>query len=980
MAKYGFNVTIGADTRPFEKSMKNLSSKMQSLGKNMQKMSSEFKWISAAAAGALTGIVKISSDFEDSWVGVTKTVEGTAEELAKVKQEIIDMSKVTGISKNEIAGVAQAAGQLGIATSDLSSFTKVMVDLGIATNMSAEEAAMSLARFANITQMSSKDYDRLGATITDLGNNFAVTEREIVEMATRLASTGDLVGLSQAQIMALATAMGSLGSESEAGGTALSKMFRKMQLAIETNADTLPKFAKVAGVSVKEFKDAFEKDALGALNMFVKGLAKIEDSGGSAIATLDDMKLSEVRLSDALLRLVGSGDLLDRSIETANRAWQENTALTKEAAKRYDELKYQFGKLKETLGEVAIRLGDVLLPILKDVTKKATKWLSDLATKLGSMSKSERKNILEILAVIAMIAPSLKVAGKAIQTTGMIIKALTNPTNLAIVAIAGLVAATWQLAKAQQREIMDMNGLADVLEEERDAWNKAKEARVSAMDSAESELGVTQNLANELRRIVDENGKVKEGYEERAKFIVGALNDALGTEIRLNGNIIENYQTMQSELDNLIRKKKVEATLSAYAEEYATALKSQSKATDNLIELRKQLNEQLKIYVNSQGKERVEAQRKLSEITNAIQKEMGLVSEYGYTIQNYEALQTASISNSAEEMDKALTQMGISYEKVKISAEDSIDTQIQKQQESVGILKEYLSEAEKNHNDYQASVLRTQVETEEQQLDNLYKSLSDQTAAVTTLTPEQVKAFEIMANSDLLAYQKYVSLLPQEMQDELTKTTGIVTSNTSVENATGILGKDAADFFNINIREMPKVQSTTLGNVASTINSNTSVASASGSLGSKASTEFKTKSDTNSVGLDFVKGLAVGISSGHGIIGTAVSGLASLAISKLRSSLDEHSPSKEAAKIGKYFSQGFANGIIEGETDAMYAARNLGIDTLGALQMNDLKNRMTIEGGTKVVTPSIIINTQELDSQKLEQIVTYVDRKFGAAY
>lgn len=419
---------------------------VQAFGKKVVEVGNKLRGLSLAAAGLLGGIVKTSADFEHAWVGVTKTVNGTDEELAQVKQEIIELSKATGISKNEIAGVTQAAGQLGIGVKDLSAFTKVMVDLGVATDMTAEDAAMKLARLANITQMSSKDYDRLGATITALGNNYAVTESEIVDMATRLAATGDLVGLNQSQIMALAAAMGSLGSESEAGGTALSKMFRKMQLSIETGDKNLEKFAKVAGMSVSDFKKAFEKDALGALNAFVKGLAKIEDSGGSAIATLDDMKLSEVRLSDAVLRLVGSGDLLDQTMSTANTAWEENTALTNEASKRYDEFWSRVGQLKERIGELAITLGEVLLPKIEWLIERVKEWVD----KFTKMDDTTRTVIIAVLLLTAILSPLLIIIGNLIITIGaaiiifgalgVSISAISAPV-LAIVAVIGVLIA-----------------------------------------------------------------------------------------------------------------------------------------------------------------------------------------------------------------------------------------------------------------------------------------------------------------------------------------------------------------------------------------------------------------------------------------------------------------------------------------------------------------------------------------------------------
>ena len=89
-------------------------------------------------------------------------------------------------------------------------------------------------------------------------------------------------------------------------------------------------------------------------------------------------------------------------------------------------------------------------------------------------------------------------------------------------------------------------------------------------------------------------GKVKEGYESRARYILGELNSALGTEYKMNDNIIQQYGELKDNIDELISKKKVEAALNAYKGEYETALKEQGEATKNLTELRRQYNDELK--------------------------------------------------------------------------------------------------------------------------------------------------------------------------------------------------------------------------------------------------------------------------------------------------------------------------------------------------------------------------------------------------
>ena len=127
--------------------------------------------VSASLAGAAGYAIKTGIDFESAFAGVKKTVNASDEELSQFRQEIRDMAKEIPQSASSIAEVAEAAGQLGIKNENLMSFTRVMSDLGVATNMSATEAATSLARLANITQMPQENFGRLGSTIVALGND-----------------------------------------------------------------------------------------------------------------------------------------------------------------------------------------------------------------------------------------------------------------------------------------------------------------------------------------------------------------------------------------------------------------------------------------------------------------------------------------------------------------------------------------------------------------------------------------------------------------------------------------------------------------------------------------------------------------------------------------------------------------------------------------------------------------------------------------
>ncbi|MCK9325831.1 MAG: phage tail tape measure protein, partial [Bacteroidales bacterium] len=342
-----------------------MGKEIKSTGKDLESLGGSLtKGITVPLAATGGFAAKAAIDFEDAFAGVRKTVDATEKEFAEIRQGIRDMSKEIPVASTEIAGVAEAAGQLGIEIPNILGFTRVMTDLGVATNMTSEDAAMALARLANITQMPQTEFDKLGSVIVDLGNNLASTESEIVEMGLRLAGAGKQVGMTEAQTLSFAAALSSVGVEAQAGGSAFSKVMVQMQLASETGGKSLKNFANVAGMSSSDFQKAFKEDAAGAIIEFIKGLSTAEERGLSAIKMLDDMGIKEVRLRDSLLRAAGAGNLFNEAVEIGTNAWEENVALTNEAAERYKTTKSQLQLLKNKVMDVAITLGDALLPYI----------------------------------------------------------------------------------------------------------------------------------------------------------------------------------------------------------------------------------------------------------------------------------------------------------------------------------------------------------------------------------------------------------------------------------------------------------------------------------------------------------------------------------------------------------------------------------------------------------------------------------------
>ena len=317
-----------------------------------------------------------SMDFESAMTGVAKTTDLTDDELSAMSNAIKEMSTEIPATTEELAAIAESAGQLGIHKESLLDFTEIMAMLGTATNMTADEAATSLSRLANITGMSQEDFDRLGATIVDLGNNLATTEKEIVDMSMRIAGAGAQVGMTEAEIMSFSGALSSVGIEAEAGGSAFSTLISNMSLAVQQGGDGLEQFAEVAGMSASEFAAAFEDDAAGAIIQFIQGLGNMESEGRSAIAVLDDMGLSDIRMRDALLRAAGASDVFTNALQIGSNAWDENTALVNEATKRYATTQSQLTMMQNAYKNLKVAIGDAYTPALKEAYSVGTDVLN----------------------------------------------------------------------------------------------------------------------------------------------------------------------------------------------------------------------------------------------------------------------------------------------------------------------------------------------------------------------------------------------------------------------------------------------------------------------------------------------------------------------------------------------------------------------------------------------------------------------------
>ena len=360
-------------------------------------ITSQILKVLGAVKDALMECARASIEFETALALVRKTTDFSVTQMQKLKREIQELAKQIPLTVVELSRVAEIAGQLNIPQNSIMYFTRVMADLGATTTLTSAEAADFVARFPNITQMPMDNWDRFASSLVHLGNNFAGTETEIAAMSLRLASAGKQMGMTEADTLGLAAGLNAVGLRAEMAGTAFSRVMNRINVAVHTSNAELENFARVAGMSAEGFKQAFKDDGSSALIAFVTGLAYVERHGKNTVELMDEIGLREVRMSDALRRAAGSGELFTDAIRMSNMAWKENVALQNEAEIRYATTESQLQLLKNSAYELKTSIGDALAPMINSLA-------GGLATATSGVAKFLESNKWLVQTLTPLIA------------------------------------------------------------------------------------------------------------------------------------------------------------------------------------------------------------------------------------------------------------------------------------------------------------------------------------------------------------------------------------------------------------------------------------------------------------------------------------------------------------------------------------------------------------------------------------------------
>ncbi|MBR1453613.1 MAG: phage tail tape measure protein, partial [Lachnospiraceae bacterium] len=233
--------------------------------------------------------INTGMQFESAFAGVRKVVSGTEEDFKGLEKEIRQTALERPISAEQLSSIYQMGSQLGIAKESLKDFSDSIIDLAKTSNLTEEAGATMIAQYANVMNLPQEDYRRFASTLSYLGSTTATTESAIMELMSRLSGAGATIGLTHQDLLALATSMGSVGINAEAGGSAISTILSKIDMAVDKNGESLTTWANVAGMTAETFKKAWKEDTMSAVKAVISGLGDAKKGGESLNLILEDL-------------------------------------------------------------------------------------------------------------------------------------------------------------------------------------------------------------------------------------------------------------------------------------------------------------------------------------------------------------------------------------------------------------------------------------------------------------------------------------------------------------------------------------------------------------------------------------------------------------------------------------------------------------------------------------------------------------------
>ena len=652
-------------------------------------------------------IYEAGTTFDESMSKVAAISGATGKDLDALTAKAKQMGETTKFSASESAEAFTYMAMAGWKTEDMLNGIEGVMNLAAASGADLATTSDIVTDALTAMGYSAEDAGRLADVMAAASSNANTNVEMMGETFKYAASVAGSLGYSMEDVALATGLMANSGIKAEQAGTSLRAVMQRLatntgkatdavnDLGIEvTNADgSMRPLATVIEELRKKMSGLTDEQKTAT----AKTIAGTQAMGG-LLAIINASESDYNKLSDAIKNSTGSAEKMAKTMQ--NNVAGKMTLLKSQLEGIYltiwEKLEPAISRAIKTISEALKNVnwdkfgkmaGDALNGIIDGFTWLINNYKIVVTGIKAVITAFVVTKVVNFATAIAGMVTKLGDAVKAADTFTGALKGIfttisTNPIGLLAGAIAGVGVAVAGLITSMQDADDEMETWADhiqaqtdAINENKDSWNELKDAQKEALSADMSNLTYVENLKNELLGLVDANGKVKEGYEGRAQFILGQLNDALGTEYKMTGNIIDNYGEMVKSIDTLIAKKKAEAILNAQAALYEEAISKQADAYLNLNKIsedynKKQAERQLleaarleilqglgtKYTENdlyNVNKRITAADEELTNLENNKNQQADLIKQYEYNIATYETNAQLAQQERYDEMTTA---------------------------------------------------------------------------------------------------------------------------------------------------------------------------------------------------------------------------------------------------------------------------------------------------------------------------------------
>ena len=998
-------------------------------------------------------VVETGSAFEKSMSNVQAISGATDDELQLLTDTAKEFGSTTQFSASEAADALSYMALAGWDAETSAEALGGVLDLAAASGMELAEASDMVTDYLSAFSMSASESTYLADLLSYAQSNANTTAEQLGEAFGNTAANMNAAGQDIETTTALLSSMANQGLKGSEAGTALAAVLRDISQKMKTmaaDADTA-ELAEEGLVSITgDLNDVLGKnyieigntlipvsdlsgnyrdltdilkdvetatDGLGEAekstalqttftSKSIKGVNLILNDGvDNAAAFEEELRNCSGTASD-MAKVMNdnlSGDLtaLNSKIEGVKITVYESLApalrkAVEEISNTIDGVDWE--KVGQQVGDLTVKAVELLTKIIQH-SDGVVDILKAIGTTLGTAFVVS-KVLTFVSSIITMYKTfqTLKTATEAATTAQLLLNAAeaASPVGLVVAGVAALAAGLIYLASQTKEEKKQLETLneweqkeVDKVNELRQSYYDMAEARQKTISDIGKEYDYYEELADELDTLVDANGEVKEGYEDRVNFILTTLNDAVGTEMELVDGVIQNYQDEKSAIESLIETKKAEAVLSATQEDYTQAIKNRSDALDSLVTTTGIFNqnvkdmtdaeaaynavkdmttdeyikandlmvsettaaEMLRNEINTLSDEYLASKAAVGESRVAMENAKKTYEGYNATIKNYEGLSSAIISGDADKISEALTNLQYDFQTAETSTKSSLEQQVRDYEDNLEALKTAI----------------------QQGTPSVTQDMVDQAQAMVDAAKEELNKLpadaELSAND---AAKKYATALGSESNKKLV-----------LESANGLQSSANTGLEPKNDEPKTAGDNFTAGYIAGMeIKIPVAKSTASG-LGSSAVTGLDEGQESHSPsaatyrsGENFGQGFINGMNSKTNSIWSTAWNLAKTALNALKSGQQEGSPSKLTFKSGTYFTQGYINGITSLEKQLQNTVK--GMVKVAVNEAMNVKN-YSFSSGSQGVADQI---ADQLSSQTTYMInrITYNNEKKTAEF